>query len=133
MAINLRDSVAFTISVTGDRTGDLWHGEFKSYKRLSHRQELMRDRIMRDLLGPNSEGASDRAKSQAELLAELQVSLVETPSWWKEAGQGMDLADDNIIQEIWKKVMEVKVAAVEEVTKKGEKLKEIAETNALNK
>jgi hypothetical protein len=133
MGVNLKDSVAFDISIEGDRTGEKWFGQFKSYKRLSHRQELMRDRITRELLGSNPAGASERAVSQAEMFAELQVSLVEAPTWWKEAGNGLDLGDDNIVREVWAKVMEIKVAAIEEITKKGDaaaqKLKDLAESN----
>ncbi len=132
MSINLKDSVAFDVSIDGDRTGTLWHGQFRSFKRLSHRQELLRDRITRDLLGPNPAGASERAVSQAEMFAELQVSLVEAPSWWKEAGNGLDLGDDNIVREVWSRVMEIKLAAIEEITKRGaaaaEKLKDLAES-----
>ncbi len=137
MGVNLKDTTSFDISVEGDRTGEKWFGQFSSLKRLSHRQELMRDRIARELLGPIPEGASERAKSQADMFAELQVSLIDAPTWWKEAGMGLDLGDDNIIREVWEKVMAIKVAAVDEIKKKGEaaaeKLKDLAESNALNK
>lgn len=137
MGINLKETVGFDVNVVGDRTGEKWFGQFSSLKRLSHRQELLRDKIRRELLGTNQEGVSRRALDQADMLSELQVSLIDTPSWWKEAGNGIDLGDDNILTEVYTKVIEIKLKAIEEIQKKGEeagtKLKDIAESGVLAK
>jgi hypothetical protein len=130
--MNLRETKSFTVRITGDRTGELYPGEFSAYRRLTHRQELLRDKINRELLGNNPTGASERAISQAEILAELQVSVVDAPTWWKECNGGLDLADDNVIQTLYKHVMEIKLEAINEVKKKAEEatkdLKEFVET-----
>lgn len=129
--MNLLETVDFHIVVTGDRTGEKWVGNFKAFRRLSHRQELARDRFYRDLLGPNPEGASERAVSQAEIFADLKVTLADTPRWWKDAGEGLDLADDNLIQEVWQQVVKIRLEAFKEVQEKAEeaekKLKEVVE------
>lgn len=135
--MNLLETVEFLIVVEGDRTGEKWTGNFTALRRLSHRQELLRDRIYRELLGANPETASERAKSQAEIIADLKVCLVKTPEWWKNSGDGLDLADDNLIQELWKETIRIRVDAINEVKKAGEdateKLKKLAAEEAANK
>lgn len=137
MSINLKESVSFDIKVTGDRTGEIWFGTFGALKRLSHRQELLRDKLRRELLGDLADSATLRAKEQADMIAELQVSLTTVPAWWSSAGNGLDLYDDNILSEVYMKVIEIKVKAIEEVQKKGsdagDKLKDIAEQGTLAK
>lgn len=118
--MNLKETRDFSMHVVGDKTGELYPGNFSVYRRLTHRQELVRDKITRELLGNNPSGASERAISQAEILAELSVSIVEGPVWWKESNGGLDLADDNVIQEMYRHVMEIKLAAVKEVQDKAQ-------------
>ncbi len=131
--MNLKETSTFNISLIGDRTGEKWFGEFKSLRRLTHRSELMRDRIAREFLGPNPDGASQRAKDQSDMFAELSVSIVESPEWWKSAGNGLDLGDDNVVMEVWQNVMRIKVEAIQEIQKKGDdaakKLESLAEGN----
>lgn len=110
---------SFRITTTGDSTGQTWLGDFTCLKRLSHRQELTRDRYYRELLGPNPEGASERAKSQAELFSDLKVCLKDTPAWWKESGDGLDLADDNVVREIWQETVKARVEAVAEIKQRA--------------
>lgn len=129
--MNLKETTKFTISVIGDRTGEKWFGEFTCLRRLSHRSELNKDRIIRDLLGGDPRNASERALSQAEILAECQVSLIDAPSWWREAGNGLDLVDDSVIQAVYENIMKIKIEAIKEIQDKGkeaeDKLKELAE------
>jgi hypothetical protein len=58
------------------------------------------------------------------MLAFLQVSLTETPKAWKEAGNGLDLFDDNVVLEVYEKTVEGQNKAIEEVEKAGEEAKE---------
>jgi len=131
--VDLKESVSFDVKITGDRTGEVFYGTFTALRRLTHRQELLRDKVCRELLGSNSEGATERAKSQAEMLGELSVSIIKSPTWWSENGNGLDLADDSVLREVWDQVMKIKIDAVKEVQKKaelaGQKLKDIAESN----
>lgn len=122
--IDLLETREFRVTVTGDKSGETYTGDFSCFRRLSHRQELSRDRVMRELLGEKPDSASERAKSQAEIFADLSVCLKKTPDWWKSSGNGLDLVDDNVLQEIWAKTIEIRLEAINEVKKKGEEAQE---------
>jgi hypothetical protein len=129
--MNLLETTEFRVSVNGDKSGETYMGSFKCLRRLSHRQELARDRKYRELLGENPDSASQNAKDKAEVFADLYVCLAEVPAWWKEAGFGIDLVDDNVISEVWSETIKIRLAAIKEVQDKGKaaeaRLKEMAE------
>jgi hypothetical protein len=111
---------ASTVSVVGDTSGETFRGEFRAFKFLSHRQQLMLDQKRRELLGTNSESASARARNQAEVFAQLFVRLSDAPKWWSESGYGMDLVDDNIMVEVFNAAMKVEEEAIAELKKRAD-------------
>lgn len=115
--------VSFTISVQGENPEDLFTGVFKVKTRLSHRDSLTRDQVRRSLLGPNPDGASPRAESTADVFSELAVRIVDAPSWWVGADNGMALMDDAPVSEVYKRTMESVAEALEATKKKGETAK----------
>lgn len=135
--MNLLESVQFRISVVGDKSGETYIGDFSCLRRLSHRTELAKDRYYRELLGPHPETATKRAQSQADIISDLSACLISTPTWWKEAGNGLDLVDDNLLQSVWNETVRIRVDAVNEVQEKAKsadtKLKEMAEKGDLVK
>jgi hypothetical protein len=115
---------AFTISVVGDITGETFRGDFRAYKFLTHRQQLMLDQRRREILGTLPDGASVRAVNQATIFAQVQVRLSDAPKWWIESGNGIDLVDDNVVLAVFDNVMKVEQEALEAVKKKAEDAKE---------
>ena len=115
----IRDQ-AFTVSVVGET----FRGEFRAFRFLSHRQQLMLDQKRREILGANPDFASQRAKNQAEIFAQLFVRLSDAPKWWSESGYGMDLVDDNIMVEVFNGVMKIEEEAVSDMKKKAEAARE---------
>ena len=65
-------------------------------------------------------------------MAEIQVSVVEAPEWWRSAGNGLDLADDNLLAEVWSNVLKIKMEALQEVHKKAEESGQKIETVVAN-
>jgi hypothetical protein len=119
MAVNT-DTVQFTVSVTGDTSGEKWYGLFKVKTRLSHRDQLQRDKVRRELLGTDGANASVRARDQAEIFSQLAVRVVDAPSWWRDNGNGLDLADDNLISEVYSASVKAEVDSLEAIKKAGE-------------
>ncbi len=115
--------VSFMVDVEGDVTGHRYDGTFKIKPILTHAEQLMRDIIMRDLLGPNPKDGSIRAVSQAGIIAEIRVRCVETPSWWKDARDGLSLYDENVIATIYDKCLEIDAKWKEDVKSKSDKAK----------
>lgn len=117
------DPKSFTISVTDKITGELVRGAFKVKTRLSWRDQLARERIRLDLLGPLAAQASVRAREQADLVSELAVRIVEAPQFWKEADNGLDLQDDAIMVEVFNEAIKAETEAIAALKKLGEEAK----------
>lgn len=112
---------SFTIDVTGETTGDRKVGKFTAKKRLSFRDQLARDNLRRELLGPAVGQPLPRAMSAANIFSELGVRLVEAPSWWNDNDNGMGLEDDKVVATIFDKVMEIEEKALKALSKEAEK------------
>jgi hypothetical protein len=114
------EPVSFNINVVGTTTGTEYLGTFKVYPILSTAQQLARDAIMRDLLGPNCKDASARAQSQAFVTAEIRIRSVEVPTFWTESKAGMNLFDEEVASTIFDKIQEVEVKWREDIKKKAD-------------
>jgi hypothetical protein len=118
------EPVGFSINLVGDFSGNTWVGDFKTKPRLSYRDQLRKDQIRRELLGgERTEQASEDAMSFANLFSSLAVRLTETPTWWKEMNGGIDLLDENVVLEVWKKTMEIAKKANDEMASKADSAK----------
>lgn len=110
----------FTIDVTGP-SGAKYPGVFKAKARLTHRDSLVQDQFKRELLGPNSDRPIDNdAKAVADVFSKIWVHLVDAPLWWKEAGNGIDLIDNEPVTAVYKEILRIEKEAFEKVLKKGE-------------
>lgn len=115
----------FSVSMDGDKTGTKWHGEFTVKTLLSHRDELRRDQIRRELLGGVSpEHASVRSLNQADVFSDLAVRIVKSPAWWNEASGGLDLSDDNVIATIYSKTIDAEKEVLNRIKKDAEQANE---------
>jgi hypothetical protein len=114
----------FVFDVIGDSTAEKFSGNFEGKVRLSHRDQLNKDQLRRQIIGTNPEFATKDSHMRAEILGHLSVSLVDGPKWWKESGGGLDLFDDNVLFDIYEKVTQEQSKAIEDAIKKGEVAKE---------
>lgn len=113
------ETVPFSINVVGDTSGELFRGDFEAKPRLSHRDELFRDRIRRQHLGQDPQFASPRAINQAAVFANLDVRLTKWPKWWSEVGNGLDLADDNVLAAVMDECLRIEKEAQEKTRKRA--------------
>jgi hypothetical protein len=117
------EGTLFSIHVVGDTTGKLWTGEFRAKPILSFRDRLQADRMKRDLLGGDGNGASTESIVSSTIIGELGVRLTETPEWWRESQGGLGLQDFNALEAVYegaKKVEKDHIKAIEEAGKKAE-------------
>ena len=105
----------FSIDIEGEISGKTWKGMFATKIRLSHRDQLKQDELRRDLLGAKPEHASPRAQNAAEVFSFVLAHLTESPQWWSMNGNGLDLEDDNVVGEIYGKIVEIKLKAQEKL------------------
>lgn len=114
----------FSISTTGNFTGEKWVGKFQTKVVLSHRDRLEQDRLRREYLGARPQDASEDAQATALVFSSLAVHLVSWPKWWADSNMGMDLSDLNVVRDIYKAVQKAEndyltelLAAAEEAKK----------------
>lgn len=108
-------------NLKGTTTGESYTGKFKVRTRLSFRDQLRRDEIRRSLLGPNPAGTSDGASFVASIVSEMAVRTIESPSWWKNSDGGLDMADLNILAEVFALASKAEQELVSSLVKDGEK------------
>lgn len=112
--------VEFSVNVKGEVTGEDFKGVFKAVPRLSHRDNLRRDQLRRDLLGGKPEDASPDAMNVSLVFSKIWVHLVEAPSWWKDSGNGVNLLDESPVAAVYDNVARIEREALEAVQKKSE-------------
>lgn len=79
------ESEPHEINIT-DTYGEQWKGTF-TYKIKMSGGELMRaSQLRRQYLGVNSQAATQAELGIAQIYSQLDVRIVKSPSWWKEAG-----------------------------------------------
>ncbi len=132
MAIDANDA-PFTLTVVGETSDTTWTGEFRAKKWLSHRDQLLKDQVRRELLGGQTGQPTDRALTTSMILSELRVRLTKFPEWWPTTNMGLDLADDNVIGTIYDKAMAIEQEAIEAKKKKAEKVQEQLKAAAAKK
>jgi len=111
----------FTIdNLKGETTGTVFIGKFKVRTRLSFRDQLRRDEIRRTLLGPASGPISDGASFVAIMVSEMSVRVIEAPSWWKGSDNGMEMADLNVLSEVFSQAVKAEQELVKQLVGDGQ-------------
>jgi hypothetical protein len=120
--------VEFSVNVVGEVTGETFKGVFKAVPRLSHRDNLRRDQLRRDLLGGKADEASPDALNVSLVFSKIWVHIVDAPGWWKESGNGVNLLDEAPIAAVYDNVARIEREAIEALQKKtADVAKEVAE------
>jgi len=132
--IKKRES-AVTVHVTGDTTGDPFHGVFAFKVTQSQSDRFREDALRREYIGPCPAGMAPSPETQAgaEMLAAINVRLMPTPpNWWINSRNGLDLEDSNILISVYNKIMEEVLDAMNLRQKEAEtaktEIKQHAET-----
>ena len=116
--------VEFSINVTGETTGESFKGVFKAKPRLSHRDTLLQDQLRHDLLGPKPEAAGQAAVANSLVFSKIWTHLTDAPSFWKDAGNGVDLLDEAPVVAVYDEIVRIEKEASDAVKKAGEKAAE---------
>lgn len=117
------NAAVFSVSVVGDKTGETYKADFVTTQILSHRQQLLSDRLFREYLGGENPSFADvDSKERARILSDINAALVmPIPQFWREKGMGLDLLDDNIITDVWANVLRVQSERAKEIADKAKK------------
>lgn len=114
------------VDAVGEVTGETFTGKFIFRTRLSHKERMLIDIARRQLLGPQPEGAvpAPRAMQTAQIFANLQYRIVDAPSWWNNANNGTELADDDVVSAVYDAAIGEEAKLVESIKAAALKAKE---------
>jgi hypothetical protein len=107
--------------------GTVLHGRFKIKTRLSNRDSLKLDEIRRSLLGEKSDMANENINGLASVLAKIAVNVVESPSWWKDSNNGLDLDEQGPVMDVFEAVLKAEKDYADDLKKKAEAAKSVLE------
>jgi len=95
----------FFIDSVGEITTQAYKGDFtvKTILTIGEKIELETEKTK---LSSDLVNVSPELKTVSTILAELKVRVIESPNWWKESNNGKDLLDDNVIFDIYSKVID---------------------------
>lgn len=118
-----RKTAEFTVTIPVDGDEPL-RGKFKINIKLSYREILQMDAMRRQLLGTLSGEADGMASLIASAVAKIRTHAVETPSWWKEAGNGIEFDDMNIVLTVLAEIQKLEQDHLAEIQKAADKATE---------
>lgn len=95
-------------------------GKFRVKLKLSYREILGMDALRRQLLGPGGNEADGMATVIASGIAKIRTHALETPSWWKDAEEGLGFDDINVVLTVLQELNKVEQAALDELKKAAE-------------
>jgi len=98
--MSIRSTVDFVIDSKGDVTNTQVTGTFTAKTKLSMKEILRQDELYRQILGVNSQEASEHSKDIASALSYLATHIIGCPDIWKALENGMKCEDLNIIADI---------------------------------
>jgi hypothetical protein len=119
MLLPVSNEFTFFLSVKGESTGLKYEGTFK-VKCLLTNAEKVDIGLRIDAYNRGSKTVATGISILNATIAELDVRIMESPSFWKDSDYGRQLMDTNVVYEVFKKANDA-----EEDFKK--RLKEIAD------
>jgi hypothetical protein len=113
----METTVTFSINVIGEESGNPFTGTFKVKTLLSRREHFAADERRRMIVGANPTTILPKLDTDAFMIAQLSVRVVEAPSWWKQSDSGLDLDDSNVIAEVFSLAIKAEVERKESIKK----------------
>jgi len=120
----------FDLDLEGEVSKERRLGKFRAKTRLTMRDYVTRDRLRRDLLGSAGGQSNEDALAVAYMVSELQVRLVESPKWWQDSDNGLDLEDFNVLKKVYEQARAIEKQAKEEESQAASEAKKELRTVA---
>ena len=116
----METTAIFSVNLIGGETGTSYMGDFTVKTILSRRDRFVADERRRAIIGSLAEGALPALQTEAFMLGQLSIRIVKSPDWWSQNGNGLDLADADVIAQVFNLAIEKENQRREEVKKQAE-------------
>jgi len=115
-----KNEAVFHFDHVGETTGNKYDGTFTVRTALNmgqkHLLELEKSKLLADFLNPTNELAGI-----ALILSNLRVKVIDAPEWWKQSAGGLNIMDEDVLVELYKKVVEKELEWRANLKNKGAK------------
>lgn len=119
----------FHFKSEGETTKRVYEGEFTVHALLNmglkHQLELEKTILQADTKSPTA-----GLRGIATVMAELRVRIINGPEFWKQSAGGMRIDDENVLFELYDKVLEQESIWRDELEKSLVKQEEAADPNS---
>jgi hypothetical protein len=122
-----KNEKTFYISIVGETSQERYEGTFTCVPiaTIAIKNAIERDEIRE---AGDLNNITVNLYKRARWQAHARNRLISWPEWWDGCRQGSDLIDDNVLKEIFDKIIEAEVEWREAVKKKAESTKEPSTT-----
>lgn len=122
----------FHVKIQGDKTKEWFEGDFTVLCLLDMGQQM--DVALRtDRYNGGSKTLPEQFKLFNRMIAELDVRVTKSPTWWSESSGGWNLHDTNIVREVFVKAIEAEDGFGKKVAEKAETTEARAEKQPAKK
>jgi hypothetical protein len=99
-----KNEKTFTFEQVGEVTGKKYDGEFtvKCVLTMFDKREV---ELKKTQLVSDSQNPTSLLSSISHIIATLQVRVLKAPTWWEQSADGLDILDENIVIELYDKVV----------------------------
>ena len=125
MLLPVSNEYTFYFSSKGSETGFKYEGTFK-VKCLLNIEEKVDIGLRTDAYNRGSKTVSSGITIMNSTLAELDVRIIESPSFWKDSDYGRKLLDTNIIYEVFSKANDSEADFKKRLTEAAESAEQAA-------
>jgi hypothetical protein len=112
----------FNVNVTAI-SDNTYAGTFRMRRRLSFFQEFRKDELRRELLGVKPESAPPDLQRYAFMLSVCSAHIIDSPDWWRNASNGVDLLDGEPVDAVFAEISKVLAETEKALLEKKEKAK----------
>lgn len=108
-----------SVNIIGTNSGNPYTGDVILKTIITREEGFIADAKRREILGPQAQDAIPDRQSEAFMLGQLFVRILEAPVWWNNTRFGRDLYDLNVIVHLWNAADEAEKARQEDVKAKA--------------
>jgi hypothetical protein len=122
----------FQFSATGEKTKQKYEGAFK-VKCLLNMSESIEAALRFDSYTRGSKTLLGDSSTYARAIAELELRVIDSPSWFKDSNFGRDLFDKNVVLELALQAMDAEKVFDDRLAEAAKKAEEEVEKQAKKK
>jgi len=122
----------FVLKIDGERTKQTFDGTF-TVRCLLTNAEIIEVGLRIDQYNKGSQTVPPGVALLNRALAELDVRIMKSPSWWKESDGGRNLLDTNVIYEVFSKSLEAEKIYDERIAEAAKKSDAAADASTKRK